>query len=568
MDFQRNFLIVALAVVSVLLLIAWQDDYNNPAAVTPTSTAAQPAAPGPVTNPVPSSENVESSDLAGLAPAGTATTADVPAVSATNTSGTIRVRTDVFDLQISLSGGDIVDLNLPNFPASLQTPDTPVRLMSSDSTTYVAQSGLVSAAGPDLPSGERAVYVADSTDIQLVDGSGTLNVVLRSSRGNGVTIEKIYRFTRGDYLIGVTYRVNNASAENWSGFLFGQIKRDGSGDPSHPGGGSFFSTSPTYLGGAYKSREAVYNKATFSDVNEAPLKQDMQGGWIAFIQHYFVSAWVPDQGKENHFFTRQNADGHYLFGFTSPQVSVAAGSQSEVTASFYAGPKNQDRLAEISEGLDLTVDYGWFWFISQPLLWLLVQIELIFGNWGVAIILLTVLVKVLFYYPSQVSYRSMAHMRRITPELTRIREEYKNDRQKQSQEMLALYKKEKINPLGGCLPILLQMPVFIALYWVLLESVELRQAPFMLWITDLSVKDPYFVLPILMGISMWIQTKLNPAPPDPMQAKMLLWLPWVFTVFFLFFASGLVLYWLVNNILSIAQQWYITRQIEREHAKP
>jgi YidC/Oxa1 family membrane protein insertase len=566
MDLQRNILIVALLIVSYLLFISWQNDYANnipvqastePAPATNNSTTDLPVAPTPGS----------AGDLAGLAPASTpATVADVAPV-ATSTNRVIKVRTDVFDIDINLNGGDITAMKLPLYPASLHTPDMPVQLMSSGNVTYVAMSGLVGNGGPDLPSGERGNYSTDASEYQLAQGKDTLEVVLRQPARDGVSIEKVFRFTRADYLINVSYRVRNEGPAVWTGFMFGQMKRDGSGDPSHPGGGSFFSTSPTYLGGAYTSREAVYNKVTFDDVAEAPLKLDMQGGWIAFIQHYFVSAWIPSNQTNNHFFTRRSADGHYLFGFSTPQVNVAPGTQTELAADFYAGPKTQDRLAKISAGLDLTVDYGWFWFISQPLLWLLIQIELLVGNWGVAIILLTLCVKILFFYPSHISYRSMANMRRITPELTRLREEHKNDRQKQAQAMMDLYRKEKINPLGGCLPILIQMPVFIALYWVLLESVELRQAPFMLWITDLSVKDPYFVLPILMGISMWLQTKLNPMPPDPMQAKMMQWLPWVFTVFFLFFASGLVLYWLVNNILSIAQQWYITRKIEKQHAK-
>ncbi len=571
MDIQRNILIVGLLVVSWLLFVSWQQDYgqNKPAVTTATSQSA-PAGTA-AANEVPSAPaaTAASGDLAGLAPASTAA-GEVPvaAAGAVTGAGKVTVTTDVMELTIDLAGGDITNLVLPHYPQSLDTPDEKVRLMSNDGVTYVAQSGLVSNLGPDLPSGERGTYTADATSFTLADGSDVLEVVLHAAPRDGVSVDKIFRFKRGDYLVNVSYRVNNQSAAAWNGFLFGQLKRDGSGDPSHPGGGSFFSTSPTYLGGAYYSDEAVYNKATLGDVQEAPVKVEAQGGWIAFIQHYFIGAWIPTQDQRNQYFARYRQDeGTYLFGFTSPQVSVAPGATQEIGASFYAGPKQQDRLKEISTGLDLTVDYGWFWFISQPLLWLLVMIEEVVGNWGVAIILLTVLIKILFYYPSKMSYTSMAHMRRITPELTRIREEYKNDRQKQSQEMLALYRKEKINPLGGCLPILLQMPVFIALYWVLLESVELRQAPFFLWIHDLSVMDPYFVLPILMGISMWFQTKLNPAPPDPMQAKMLQWLPWIFTVFFLFFAAGLVLYWLVNNILSIAQQWYITKKIEKEHAK-
>lgn len=566
MDLQRNILIVALLVVSWLLFVSWQNEYGQNA--TSNQAATQPAANTSAGTQTPAiTSAAESGDLADV-PAVPVVPA-VPEVAIPQASRVVSVRTDVLNLEIDLYGGDITRLTLPKYPQALNTPDSYVQLMTTGATTYLAQSGLVVTQGPAIDAGTtRASYTTRTNHFALDDGKDTLEVVLSLPEQNGIAIEKVYRFRRGDYLVDVFWRVRNGSTEPWAGLMFGQLKRDGSGDPSHPGGGGFFSTSPTYLGAAYYSNEAVYNKAKLTDIEEAPVKLEAKGGWIAFIQHYFIGAWIPPQDQINNFTTRyRKEDRTYLFGFTSPQVTVAPGTTQEIGAGFYAGPKIQDHLKKISKGLDLTVDYGWFWFISQPLLWLLTHIEQIFGNWGVAIILLTVLVKALFFYPSHISYRSMAHMRRVTPELTRIRDEYKNDRQKQSQEMLALYRKEKINPLGGCLPILIQMPVFIALYWVLMESVELRQAPFMFWIHDLSAMDPYFVLPILMGVSMWYQTRLNPAPPDPMQAKMMQWLPWIFTVFFLFFASGLVLYWLVNNILSIAQQWFITKKVEKEHAK-
>ena len=584
MDLQRNVLIVALLAVSYFLFLSWQQDYSQKpenAAVsalaastsTGTSSSTGAAAPAAAVGTSPTSNattSADGGDLAGLAPANAPASADVPATATSASNNQITVKTDVFNITIDLNGGDVVQLSLPGYSASLDTPDKAVQLMSTGAVTYVAQSGLVMTQGPAVDTGTgRAQYTADARSFELADGSKELEVVLSMPERDGVAIDKVFHFRKGDYLIDVSWRVRNNSAQPVTGWMFGQLKRDGTGDPSHPGGGSFFSTSPTYLGGAHYSDEQVYNKVTFGDVQETPAKLEAQGGWIAFIQHYFVGAWIPDQKQRNQFLTRyRSEDRTYLFGFTSPQVTIAPGTQGEIGAGFFAGPKLQDRLKEISPGLDLTVDYGFLWFISQLLFWLLIHIEAIVGNWGVAIILLTVLVKILFYYPSHISYRSMANMRRVTPELMRLREEFKNDRQKQAQEMMALYRKEKVNPLGGCLPVLVQMPVFIALYWVLLESVELRQAPFMLWIHDLSVMDPYFVLPILMGISMWAQMKLNPTPPDPMQAKVMQWLPWIFTVFFLFFASGLVLYWLVNNLLSITQQWYITKQVEKEHAKP
>lgn len=573
MDLQRNILIVALLAVSYFLFLSWQQDYSQkpPAAeamVTPAVSAATVTETGPVAaagGPASSTEG----DLAGAAPATSATTVtDVP-TTAQNGGDRIRVKTDVMDLAISLKGGDVVDLALLKYPMSLEEKDRPVRLMTSGNSVFEAQSILVATRGPAVDSSAgRAVYTADAVEYTLADGAETLEVVLHLPETNGVSVDKVYRFKRGDYYVNVFWRIRNNSPEPWHGYMFGQIKRDGSADPLHPGGGGFFSASPTYLGAAYYNAEKIYNKATFDDMREAPVVLTVTGGWVAFIQHYFVSAWVPGQQDINAIKLEYSAtESVYRLRATSPEKIVAPGTSLEIGAGLYAGPKQQDRLKEISSGLELTVDYGWFWMISQFLFWVLAHIEAICGNWGVAIILLTVLVKILFYYPSHISYRSMANMRRITPELMRLRETYKNDRQKQAQEMMNLYRKEKVNPLGGCLPILIQMPVFIALYWVLLESVELRQAPFMLWIQDLSVMDPYFILPILMGISMWVQMKLNPAPPDPMQAKIMQWLPWIFTIFFLFFASGLVLYWLVNNLLSIAQQWYITRQVEKEHAR-
>jgi YidC/Oxa1 family membrane protein insertase len=286
------------------------------------------------------------------------------------------------------------------------------------------------------------------------------------------------------------------------------------------------------------------------------------------VQHYFVTAWVPDAKANNHFTTRVSTEaGENFLGYTGPEIALAPGQSKVVSSSLYVGPKIQSHLEKISDGLELTVDYGMLWFIAQFLFWLLVKIHGVVGNWGWAIVLLTVMVKAAFFQLSATSYKSMAHLRRVTPEITRLREVHSNDRAKMSQAMMELYKKEKINPLGGCLPILVQMPVFIALYWTLMESVELRHADWILWIKDLSVMDPYFVLPLLMGASMLAQTALNPAPADPMQARIMKLMPIVFTFMFLWFPAGLVLYWVVNNVLSIAQQWVITRQIEKTEGK-
>jgi YidC/Oxa1 family membrane protein insertase len=318
----------------------------------------------------------------------------------------------------------------------------------------------------------------------------------------------------------------------------------------------------TYTGGAIYSEEKKYEKIKFDDIAEADLNRDIKGGWLAMLQHYFVSAWVPPAEQVHHYYSKALKTGRFVLGAYSPNKTVSAGEQVNFESRFYAGPKLQHQLEAISKGLELTADYGWLTIIAKPIFWVLEKIHGIVQNWGWSIILLTVLIKLAFYKLSETSYKSMANMKKVAPRLQTLKERYGDDKQRLNQAMMEMYKKEKINPLGGCLPMLVQIPVFISLYWVLLEAVELRQAPWIFWIQDLSIKDPYFVLPLLMGITMFIQQKLNPAPPDPMQAKIMMSLPIVFTVFFAFFPSGLVLYWFVNNLLSILQQWYITKKIE------
>jgi YidC/Oxa1 family membrane protein insertase len=316
-----------------------------------------------------------------------------------------------------------------------------------------------------------------------------------------------------------------------------------------------------YLGAALTTKEDRYKKISFSDLEDEAYKSVQDGGWAAMLQHYFLSAWVPSQ-ETQHTYNGRFVKGNYVFGFYDAPMSIAAGDTGNIGAQLYVGPKDQERLETIAPNLNLTVDYGILWFIAQPLFWLLEFIHGFVGNWGVAIILLTVIIKAAFFKLSATSYRSMANMRKVAPKMAEIKEKFGDNREKLGQEMMKLYKEEKINPLGGCLPILVQMPVFISLYWVLMESVELRQAPFFFWIRDMSVMDPYFILPLIMGASMFIQMKLNPTPPDPMQARVMQFMPVIFTVFFLWFPAGLVLYWVVNNVLSIAQQYVITKQIE------
>ena len=577
MEIQRALVITGIAVVSYLMIQAWQQDYANPTQPAPVEEVAQSAQGNGDGLDLPSPQ---ADDVDNGIPSAQSERVDAPSAESTETTARqerIRVNTDVLRVEIDPQGGDIVRLALPEFPHHVDTPDQPFVLLEQDaSRTYVAQSGLIGKNGTDSSAG-RPLWSAAQQSYQLDDGNQELNVDLTLRQDNGAELVKRFTFERGSYLVRVSHIVRNQGSSEWSGALYGQIKRDGSDDPGLSNSG--FIPMPTYLGGAYWDSEKPYNKLDFEDMSENPLDLTVQGGWLAMAQHYFVSAWVPDAQQKNHYSSvHLEKRGQYLLRFVSPTIKVAPGEEKVLYAEFYAGPKQQDKLEAISPGLNMTVDYGWLWFISQPIFALLVflqsgevsvfgmdiDIGMGVGNWGVAIILLTLIIKAIFFKLSATSYRSMAKMRKVAPEMQRIKEQNKNDKQKAQMETMKLFQREKINPLGGCLPMLVQMPVFIALYYVLLESVELRQAPFFLWINDLSVMDPYFVLPILMGASMFLQTRLNPTPADPMQAQVMKWMPVVFSVFMLWFPAGLVLYWLTNNILSIAQQWVITRKIEKE----
>lgn len=565
MDWQRTILIAALAVVSYLMILQWQKDYmQTPAAqVHQAQTSPQSY---PQDNQVPVTPAATAAADVPQAPANPDTAATVPQAEA-KVSGLIEVETDVLSLAINPVGGDIVQVGLKDYPVSIDQPDSPIVLLRHDNGyTYIAQSGLIGDNGPDSSAVGRPHY--SSAQSRYVMQGDSLVVDLTYRQDSGALITKSFRFEQGQYDIAVVTRVDNQSAAPWVGAFYGQIQRDGSPDPGTQSGAGF--GLPTFIGAAYWDSEKPYNKMDFEDMAESPLNKSITGGWLAMIQHYFMSAWIPDQQGTYHYNTRKvQGRDNYIIGFTSNTVSVAPGTQHEFSAQFYAGPKIQKNLEALlpDKGLDLAVDYGPLFFISKLLFWTLEIFHGLTGNWGVAIILLTVVVKLIFLYPSAISYRSMAKMRKVQPLLTRLKEQYGDDRQRMSQEMMNLYRKEKINPLGGCLPILIQMPVFLALYWALLESVELRQAPFFGWITDLSVMDPWFVLPLIMGGTMYVQQLLNPMPTDPMQAKVMKFMPVIFTVMFLFFPAGLVLYWVTNNILSILQQWLITRAIESGDSK-
>ena len=548
MDNQRPLLIIALVTVLFLIWQAWEVDYGpKPAPVVADVTSDTPAAP----TDIPSAVTAEP----GAVPAASA------AVAVERKQ--IRVVTDVLDVLIDTQGGTVLRADLPTYPVSIDEPDVPVRILDHLDQRYVAQSGLrhTEVAGQDtlaLAPTHHALYQAEQDEYRLAAGNDTLEVPLTWTGENGVTVTKVFTFRRGDFLVDVTHRVENRGSEVWTAQQYRQLRQGPAGDSD---GSQFLYT---FTGAAYF--DDAFRKLKFEDMPDEPLDQDITGGWAAMLQHYFLSAWVPAADETNHFYSMALSEGgksDYIIGLRSTPVSVEPGASATFSTAFYTGPKIQSRLEEIAEGLDLSVDYGMFTIFAKPLFWLLELIHGWIGNWGWAIIAVTVLIKLAFYKLSATSYRSMANMRKVQPKMAALKERYGDDKQKLNQALFDLYKKEKINPLGGCLPILVQIPVFIAFYWMLLEAVELRQAPFMFWIQDLSTKDPYFVLPILMGITMIAQHKLNPQPLDPVQAKVMMILPIVFTVFFAFFPAGLVLYWFVNSLLSIAQQWVITRKIEK-----
>lgn len=556
MDNLRLFLFLGLSFVFLLMWDAWQQDFGTPTPP-PSATATAPSVPQipavPVTPDVPTQTDVPAPEATA---AGLTAPAAVPAELAPKASGQrVRVRSDVFELEFDTAGADLRQAKLLRYPQRADQLDKPYVLLSDKQQPFfVAQSGLLSPSGaPD----HYATFSTPQTEYTLAEGADTLRVPFTWTSPEGIKVTKTYLLHRNSHVIELQLRVDNESSAPWTGRQYRQFQRS-----SHAAQGES-SMIYTYTGGVIYSPEQKYEKIDFDDIKDSDLGREITGGWASMIQHYFIGAWIPTKDQPNFYYTKYPAEDRYVLGLVSPEVSVAAGQNATFSTQLYLGPKVQDVLEDLAQGLELTVDYGWLTVIAKPLFWLLSFIHDLVHNWGVAILLLTLLIKLAFYKLSEASYRSMAHMRRVQPKLVSIKERYGDDRQRMSQAMMELYKKEKINPFGGCLPILVQIPVFIALYWVLLESVELRQAPFMLWIKDLSTKDPYYILPLLMGVSMFVQQKLNPPPPDPVQAKVLMALPFIFTAFFAFFPAGLVLYWLANSVLSIAQQWYIMRRMDK-----
>ncbi len=559
MENQRLFLFAGLGFLLLLIYQNWQMDYGvarqNSAQ---TSSLSRPA----------SSEQMPS--VADDIPQAALQNEAVPAMSGgvaqeevISKGQRLQIYTDTFKLIIDTQGGGVNQVLLPNYPVSPTQPDVPFQLMDDRSGSFfIAQSGLQAAEG-DAPT-HHALFSAKSDEFRLEEGKDELRVPLYWSGDNGLKVIKTYVFHRDSYLIDVEYQLKNGSDQPWRGRQYRQLQRKFVGEDEQP---KFIYT---YIGGVLYSEAEKYEKIDFSDMEEADLNRAFKGGWAAMIQHYFLASWVPAVDEENTFYTKvvnSNFGKRYVMGLYSPAVEVPAKGNLTLKSQLFVGPKDQARLEAVQESLKLTVDYGILTIIAQPIFWLLKWLHSFLGNWGWAIIFVTLIIKLIFYKLSEASYRSMANMRRMQPKLQVLKERHGDDRQKMGQATMDLYRKEKINPLGGCLPMLVQIPVFISLYWVLLESVEMRQAPFMLWVTDLSAKDPYFVLPLIMGVSMFIQQKLNPAPVDPVQQKIFMIMPVAFTFFFAFFPSGLVLYWAVNNVLSIAQQWYITRHVLADEKK-
>lgn len=555
MDTRRTILWIIFSFSLILLWDAWLKHTGKPPMFFGAPATQTAPAPAPVTPPqaAAAGDVPQASALpAAAAPAG-ATPAAVPGAAAP-AGQRVKIATDLVAAEIDTAGAELARLELLLHRDQQDKTRNVVLLDNTPgSRIYLAQTGLI---GGDFPT-HKTVFTRVPGPDTLAEGQSTLEVAFEATQG-GVTLRKTYVFKRGSYLIDVRHDVTNAGAAPMTPALYQQITRDGNA----PAGESRFMV--TYTGPAFYADSTKYRKVAFSDIekNKAEFAKTASDGWVAIIQHYFVTAWVPKAGVERENYARKVGDNLYAVGAIQPLGALAAGATTTAASQLYVGPQDQKVLETIAPGLDLVVDYGWLTMIAKPLFWLLQLFHSWTGNWGWAIILLTVAVKGAFYPLSAASYKSMAKMRAVGPRLKKIQEQYKEDRQKMNMALMELYKTEKINPLGGCLPILIQMPVFIALYWTLLAAVEMRGAPWLGWISDLTAMDPFFILPVIMIATMWVQYKLNPTPPDPVQAKVFAVMPFIFGGMMAFFPSGLVLYWVVNNLLSIAQQWQITRMIE------
>ena len=545
MESQRNLLFIGLLVVSFLLWQQWQTDKAPKPQQVATATQQQGD------NFVPETSS------------GT-TTSDVPAEKAVATSRKlISITSDQLQLQVDPVGGDIVEAKLLNHTVSQDSKEPFTLLTQKPGLTYIAQSGLIGRDGPDSRTEGRPVYSTTQEAYTLANGANELVVPLTWTNPEGVTFTKEFVLKRDHFDVQVQYKVSNSAAKPLELQFYGQLKQT-IAVPADQQSHMFMASA--YRGAAYSTSEVRYQKETFDTMKETNLNTSTKGGWIGMLQHYFVTAWAGETEGQNHIYSRVVNNGQEaIIGLKEPLATVAPGATVTLGSALWLGPKLQDEMSVVAKHLDLTVDYGYLWFIAQPLFKLLQFLHSLVGNWGVAIILITLVVRGGMYPLTKAQYTSMAKMRMLQPKLTALRERFGDDRQKMSQAMMELYKQEKVNPLGGCFPILIQMPIFIALYWTLMESVELRHAPFTLWLTDLSVKDPFYVLPLLMGATMWWIQKMSPTTvTDPMQQKVMQFMPIIFTFMFLWFPAGLTLYWLVSNIVTIAQQTYIYRQLEKK----
>ncbi|EGR1451755.1 membrane protein insertase YidC [Vibrio cholerae] len=541
MDSQRNILLIALALVSFLLFQQWQV----------------------AKNPAPQATQQAQSTGAAPAPSFSDELDPTPAQNVAAKAKTITVSTDVLTLSIDTLGGDVVSAKLNQYSEELNSPESFVLLQNTQGHQFIAQSGLVGPQGIDVTSNNRPAYQVSADSFTLAEGQDELRIPM-TYQANGIDYTKTFILKRGSYAVDVVFDVTNHSGSEATLGMYAHLRQN-----LLDSGGNL--AMPTYRGGAYSTSDVRYKKYSFDDMKDRNLSapNDVTVNWVAMIQHYFASAWIPRDEPQAQLYSRViNNLGD--MGIRTPNKTIANGDKAEFEATLWVGPKLQDQMAATAPNLDLVVDYGWLWFIAKPLHWLLSVIQTFVGNWGVAIICLTFIVRGAMYPLTKAQYTSMAKMRMLQPKLQAMRERIGDDRQRMSQEMMELYKKEKVNPLGGCLPILLQMPIFIALYWALMESVELRHSPFFGWIHDLSAQDPYYILPLLMGASMFVIQKMSPTTiTDPMQQKIMTFMPVMFTFFFLWFPSGLVLYWLVSNIVTLIQQTLIYKALEKKglHSK-
>ncbi|MGD9152686.1 MAG: membrane protein insertase YidC [Gammaproteobacteria bacterium] len=544
MNYIRYFLYGALLVAALLLWNAWQQEHQTVVTKSTTPAVQQP-------QQIPAAPTQQTQQTQQMRIPAQVASKKTPTI---NKSRIINVKTDVLDVDIDTLGGNIIKASLLKYPKELKSKEPFLLLNYNPDTLYTSQSGLL-VSGQKTP--QPLSYKTSQKSFVLAEGQKQLVVTLQAVNQEGIKITKSYIFKLNKYNVDFKIKAANNTNKIWNGSYYMQFTRTAT-PPTKKGTFSLRS----FFGIAISSKDDPYQKFYFKKLDKKPIDQEIKGGWLAMVQHYFIGAWIPDSQTTYHYYSSVNNDGTYTAGIVSSMLAINPGKSVDINANFYAGPKIAKRLGVIAPFLAKTVDYGFLWFIAILLFKVMKFFYQIIGNWGWSIIAVTILIKLVFYKLSASSYKSMAGMRKLQPKLARLKEQYAGNKQALSKATMELYRKEKINPLGGCLPILIQIPVFFALYWVLLESVELRQAPFIFWIHDLSVKDPYYVLPILMGISMYIQQKLTPMSPDPTQAKMMMFLPVIMTVFFLNFPAGLVLYWLVNNVVSVAQQWYIMRKFE------